>query len=49
MTSWASGKNWRDDSVTLGVIGFLGSYPNTGTAGPVDLERDVVASFAIDR
>jgi hypothetical protein len=36
----ASGKNWRDDSVTLGVIGFLGSYPNGTTAGPMDLERN---------
>jgi hypothetical protein len=37
--SAASAKNWRDNSVTLGILGYTGSYPNSGTVGPKDLGR----------
>lgn len=35
-----SNESWVDNSVTLGAFGYLGSYPNSGTSGPKDLERN---------
>lgn len=36
----SSGKNWVDNSITLGTFGYLGSYPNDGNLGPGDFERN---------
>lgn len=35
-----SGRNWVDNSITLGGLAYLGSYNNEGTTGPNDLKRD---------
>lgn len=35
-----SGRNWVDNSFTLGGFAYLGSNSNEGTAGPGDLKRD---------
>ena len=35
-----SGRNWVDNSITLGGFVYLGSDNNDGTVGPNDLERD---------
>jgi len=40
-----SGRNWVDNSVTVGGFAYLGSSNNDGTAGPNDLKRD---RFGID-
>lgn len=40
-----SGRNWVDNSVTLGGFAYVGSGSNDGAVGPVDLKRD---RFGID-
>jgi hypothetical protein len=40
-----SGRNWIDNSITLGGFTYLGSGKNDGTAGPIDLKRD---RFGVD-
>ncbi len=40
-----SGRNWVDNSITLGGFAYLGSGNNDGTAGPGDLKRD---RFGVD-
>ena len=35
-----SGRNWVDNSFTLGAFAYLGSGNNDGITGPSDLERD---------
>jgi hypothetical protein len=35
-----SGRNWVDNSVTLGGFAYIGSSDNDGTSGPNDLKRE---------